>query len=100
MKVKTKMLHALPFLLCLHIVKIINTGTRTMSSKKIHRPMVKSRSPAIPLKRKWVEAQGRNQSQLRKMTQHLKQLLFFSQSGDFPEAFSFYIGPIPMGTRG
>lgn len=99
MRVKTKMVHALPFTLSLHVVKRINTDTRTMSSKVIHRAMVESRSPVTPVEREREEAQGRNQSELRKMTQLLEQLLLSSQSGDFPGASSFYTGPIPTETR-
>ena len=69
------MVHALPFLFCLHVMKIIVTSIKTLRSKKIHRnfrAMVEYRSSVIPLKREWVEAQGRKNSQLGKITQLLE----------------------------
>lgn len=58
--------------------------------------MEDSESSAAPLKREWMEAQGREKSQLGKRTQLSEQLPPFSQSGDFPGASSFH-GLFPWG---
>lgn len=78
------MVHALPFLLSRHIIKITGTSARTQIRRNTHRRLrkaVESRL-AAPLKREEVEAQGRK-NQLGKMIQLLEQLPPSSQSGDF-----------------
>lgn len=65
------MVHALPFLLSRHIIKITGTSARTLSRRNTHRRfriMVESRLSAAPLKKELVEAQGRK-NQLGKMIQ-------------------------------
>lgn len=100
MRVKTKIVHALPFLLSLRVIKIISTSAMKQSRVSDNRSLritVVARPPAAPLKREWVEAQGREKSQLGKMTQLLEQLQPSSQSDDFPRASSFHKGLVPMG---
>lgn len=91
------MVHALPFLLSRHIIKITGISARTLSRRNTHmrfRIMVEARLSAAPLKREEVEAQGRK-NQLGKMIQLLEQLPPSSQSGDFREASSFHMGLFP-----
>lgn len=99
MRLKAKIVHALPFFLSLRIIRITGTRAKTLNRKstpRTYRTMEDSESSAAPLMREWVEAQGREKSQLGKMTQLVEQLPPSSQSGDFPGASSLH-GLFPWG---
>ena len=77
MSVKTKIVYAVPFLLSLRMIKIISTSAMKqsrMSDNRSLRITEVARPPAAPLKREWVEAKGKEKSQLGKMTQLLEEL--------------------------
>lgn len=99
MRLKAKIVHALPSFLSLLVIRITGTRAKALSRKitpRMYRTMEDSESSAAPLKREWMEAQGREKSQLGKRTQLSEQLPPFSQSGDFPGASSFH-GLFPWG---
>lgn len=63
-----------------------------------------ARPPVVPLKREWVEAQGREKSQLGKMLQLLEQLQPSSHPGNSSGqggggVSHFHKGIVPMGSR-
>lgn len=94
MRLKAKIVHALPFLLSLRINRITGTRVKAVSMKsnapRKYRTTEDSESSAVPLKRESVEAQGWERNQLGKTTQLLEQLPPSSQWGDFPGASRFH----------
>lgn len=94
MRVKTKIVHVLPFPLSFRIIKIIATSAKALrrkSTTRSFRTMDEVGSLGAPLKREWVEnewVEGKEKSQLGNMTllssnSHLPPSLETSQGHPF-----------------